>query len=113
MASAGRLINDDVPPMGVLHVQDPAVPPHLVTPATVRGRYLDGSIREAGPGSHIGRALCGLPMMADEVWCAARSTLQHAVNHGRREVCGCAALCGMCSYLSACPTFETALEAMS
>jgi len=113
VAPANRLLVDvDGPSFGVLHVRDPAVPPYLAPPTTRRGRYLSGDVREAGPGSHIGKALCGLPLMADEVWCSARGSLQHAVNHGRAGLCECVALCGMCSYLSACPTVETALEAM-
>lgn len=114
MSPTARIVGqDDFPPMGYLHVHDPAVPPHLAKPTTIRGRYQNGDIREAGPGSYIGKALCGLPMMADEMWCSAKMALQHAVNHGKREWCDCIALCGMCSYLSACATYEDALEAMT
>lgn len=113
MAPTSRLIVDgDGPAFGTLHVRDPAVPPHLAPPTTRRGRYLSGDVREAGPGSYIGKALCGWPMMADELWCSARGSLQHAVNHGRAGLCSCVELCGLCSYLSACPTLEAAWEAM-
>ncbi|WP_326642942.1 hypothetical protein OG884_05945 [Streptosporangium sp. NBC_01755] len=111
MAPTNRLAADDGPAFGVLHVRDPAVSPHLAPPTTRRGRYLSGDVREAGPGSYIGKTLCGEPMMADEVWCSARGSLQHAVNHGKTGPCRCVELCGMCSYLSACPTIEAAWEA--
>lgn len=112
MSPTNRLLDaGEDPSLGLLHVHDPAVPPYLAKPATKRGRYQSGDIREAGPGSYIGKTLCGMPMMADELWCSARRTLQHAVNHNSSGLCRCVELCGMCSYLSACPTVEAAWEA--
>ncbi|MFI6510087.1 hypothetical protein ACIBCT_20985 [Streptosporangium sp. NPDC050855] len=112
MGPTNHLAPDDGPAFGTLHVRDPAVPPHLEPPTTRRGRYTSGAVREAGPGSYIGVTLCGQPMMADDLWCAARGILQHAANHAKTELCRCVELCGKCSYLSACPTVEAALEAM-
>lgn len=102
------------PVFGTLHVRDPHAPPLLKEPTTRGGRYLSGRTREAGPGSHIGLALCGWPLMADELWVAARGILQHAYNRQRHAgVCDSVALCGMCSYLSGQPTIDAAWEAIS
>src|SRR5262249_5897209 len=83
---------EDDPLLGRLHARDPAAAPYFAKPTTVRGRYIDGKTRNAGPGSYIGRALCGWVLMADELWINARHLLR--LNPSQFE------LCGMCSYLS-------------
>jgi hypothetical protein len=110
-----RLVTD--PPadtmFGQLHVRDARIAPRIVKPTTRGGRYLNGDTREAGPGSHIGLGLCGLPLMADESWVRADHALKHAFNHQQRSgSCECYPLCGMCSYLSGQPTIDAAMEAL-
>lgn len=90
---------------GVLHVRDAMQAPRIVKPTVrLRGRYMNGETREAGPGSHVGLALCGLPFMAEQLWVVADRLLKFNSNGYE--------LCGMCSYLSGQPTIEAAREAL-
>lgn len=93
----------------VAHHHDPLTPPRTVTPTTVRRpRYLNGDIRDAGPGSHIGVALCGRPLMADELWCRADHLIRGPASNANSFL----TLCGMCSYLSGQPTLSDAWEVL-
>lgn len=97
---------------GLLHRRDPVVPPRIVPPKPSggqRARYLTGEVRDAGPGSHIGVALCGLPLMADELWIKADRLIKSAAG---RSGTSDTALCGLCSYLAGTPTLDAAWEAI-
>jgi hypothetical protein len=104
IATNRRLDNDS---SSTLHCRDATSPPHLAEPTTVRGRYINGRIREAGPGSYIGLALCGEPLLADHLWVTA----DHALKAAYRNPNSRYELCGMCSYLAGTPTIEAAWEA--
>lgn len=113
VATHRSLSDDPNNVLGVLHVKDPTAPPRIVKPTTRHGRYQNGDTREAGPGSHIGLALCKLPLMADELWVVADHVLKSAARQQKNGGSGrYVALCGMCSYLSGQPTIEAAMEAL-
>lgn len=106
--AATRQIPDTRKAWGLLHHRDPSTPPKIVPPTTrVRPRYLNGDIRDAGPGSHIGVALCGLPLLAEELWIRADHMIKAGANGGWVPD-----LCGMCSYLAGQPTVDAAWEAI-
>jgi hypothetical protein len=105
MIATNQRLDDDWP--GALHCRDPHTQPHLAPPTTVRGRYINGRIREAGPGSYIGLALCGEPLLADHLWVTANHCLKAASRNPNSRY----ELCGMCSYLAGTPTIEAAWEA--
>jgi hypothetical protein len=97
----------------VLHHRDPAAHPRILSPAvgTIRGRRLTGEVRDAGPGSHIGKALCGMGLSADELWARADHLIRGVVGSGAPA--GRVALCERCAGLAGQSTLEAVLASLA